>query len=163
MTDIAALKEYVVQEWPRRVVLYASLYGICAANVRMMIGGVDWTLVATWLISLFFSVIGLYAAVRKSPAATKFLFVFYCINMVIICVAMLLFVVFYSLIDEEARRNLPSFPDSRWLIFSLVFYPFYGWSLLVFLRDTRGQARNKWGRLLKNTEKDTESAGPIRL
>ncbi|KAF8927366.1 hypothetical protein EDD21DRAFT_372025 [Dissophora ornata] len=105
----------------------------------------------------------LYAALRKSITATKASLAFWCFQMAsaILSISLVVLVLFLS---EETRRNLPEFSAFTSLHFFLntAVQLFYGWALLVMLRDARGQSRNEWGRLTRPDEKGVfEEAGPV--
>ncbi|KAF9342629.1 hypothetical protein BGX26_007158 [Mortierella sp. AD094] len=112
-------------------------------------------------LSIILNSVDIYAAVRKSVTATKISLVFYFIGLVLFAFGILVGVWVYIFGTGETRELL--IPVDIQFVLSAIYEVVYGWSLLVLLRDARGQARDKWGRLLNYKNGELESAGPIRL
>ncbi|KAG0001707.1 hypothetical protein BGZ80_005651 [Entomortierella chlamydospora] len=172
---MVAIRQYVAEQWPRYVVGLFGTYGLLSAiyliastgrSVRKnpptedeRIGAIVVLIFAS--LSLIQNSVVLYAAVRKSVAAVKFCLVIYCLGLVVSVISILMLAVAFFSGDEESRKTIPHIGSQ--VILSIVLNIAYGWSLLVLLRDVRGQARDKWGRLLNYKNGELESAGPIRL
>ncbi|KAF9083154.1 hypothetical protein BGX27_004232 [Mortierella sp. AM989] len=171
-------REYVVQQWPRYIVGLFASYDILN-GLNMVLSGIQYDMVyhsgdeavtkASLLVggslSIIFSSITLYAAIRKSATAAKFSFVVFCYSMGLLVVLIALMTAVIIIAGKEVLKEIP--PIGETFIFAVILgvalQSVYGWSLLVLLRDTRGQARNKWGRLLTERDEDIKSAGPIKL
>ncbi|KAI7819374.1 hypothetical protein BC939DRAFT_460096 [Gamsiella multidivaricata] len=109
-------------------------------------------------------VVALYAAVRKSITATKISLAVWCFRMAASFLT-LLFMSFVLFLSDETRDHMPR-PGVQavclWVM-RLFSQLLYGWSLVVILRDLRGQGRNIWGRLVGPHEQPVYEEAHIRL
>ncbi|KAF9342638.1 hypothetical protein BGX26_007143 [Mortierella sp. AD094] len=171
---MVAIREYMAQQWPRYVVGFFGSYGLLDAIYILATfdysvlknpptGGDLVALIALLVLacsSLILNSVVFYAAARKSVAATKISLVFYCIGVVLFGITVLFLMAFIigGVIPREMWGQI-----GGEIVLTAILEAVYGWSLLVLLRDARGQARDKWGGLLNYRNGELESAGPIRL
>jgi hypothetical protein len=120
--------------------------------------------VASYLFLLVGYSSALYASLRKSIPATKIALGVWCLQMGCLAFMLIFLVVFYLSINEETRRALPPIDSFAVFVASVgLFIQFtYGWSLLVMLRDIRGQPRDAQGRLVGSSYRIAHP-GPIRI
>ncbi|KAG0224567.1 hypothetical protein BGX31_007940 [Mortierella sp. GBA43] len=119
-----------------------------------------------------FNLIAFYSAIRSSIGATKVSLAIwgFQFSSMFMVVWLIMGPVFTSEVARKAIGKLlfESQGVSFLLVRSLLWQILYGWSLVVHLRDLRGQPRNAWGRLTSHDDKKavifpSAVQGPISL